>query len=162
MPHAGSTRNLHLQSSRTLRSNVTKTFLKGTIGLAIFSLFLEVGPSNFVKYLVFLGISYAILLVYMLLKKSTVYRIDDSGISIERPFRREIRVTYENIQGLSYAQGMLAKRFGCGTVYVELKTGKGTHRTLAGGAVLALRDVPRPVEVYNEITEMVGPFAPAV
>ena len=135
--------------------------MKGTIGLAVFSLFLEVGPSNFVSYLVFLAASYAILLVYMVYKRSAVYRIDSNGISVKRPFSRDIEVLYENVQGLSYAQGMLAKRFGCGTVYIELKRGKGTHRTLGGGPVLGLRDVPRPVEVYNKISDMVGPFAPA-
>ena len=156
MPHAGSTRNPPLQPEKTLKPNVKKTFVKGTIGLAVFSLFLEVSPSNFVDYLVFLGISYAILLLYMLSKRSSVYRIDSTGILVKRPFRRDIDVPYENVHGLSYAQGMLAKRFGCGTVYIELKSGKGTHRAWGGGAVLALRDVPRPVEVYNEISNMVG------
>lgn len=149
-----------MQPAKALRSNVKKTFVKGTIGLAVFSLFLEVSPSNFANYLVFLGISYVILLVYMLFKRSSVYRIDDAGISVERPLRKEIRVSYEDVQGLSYSQGMLAKRFGCGTVYVELKRGRGTHRAMGGGEALGLRDVPRPVEVCNEISDMVGPMAP--
>ena len=156
MPLAGSTRDLSLQSQTALKPNVAKTLVKGSIGLAVFSLFLELNSSNFVNYLIFLGISYAILLVYMLFKRSSVYRIDSSGIRVKRPFRRDIDVPYENVHGLSYAQGMLAKRFGCGTVYIELKSGKGTHRAWGGGAVLALRDVPRPVEVYNEISNMVG------
>jgi hypothetical protein len=151
-----------LQSETVLKSNVTKTLVKGTIGIAVFSLFLEVNPSNLVNYLVFLGISYLILAVYMLLKRSTVYQIDSDKIRIKRPFRGDISVPYENVLGLSCSQGMLAKRFGCGTVYIELKRGKGTHRALAGGAVLALKDVPRPVEVCNEISNMVGPFASAV
>jgi len=133
--------------------------VKGTVGLAVFSLFLEVNPSNFANYLVFLGISYVILSVYMLYKRSAVYRIDANGILAKRPLSRDIKVPYENVQGLSYAQGVLAKRFGCGTVYIELKRGKGTHRAWGGGAVVALRDVPRPLEVYNEISDMVGPFA---
>lgn len=161
MPHAGSTRNPPLESAKALKSNVTKSIVKGTIGLAVFSLFLEVSPSNFVNYLIFLGISYAILLVYVLFKRSAVYRVDESGISVERPFRAKISVTYENVQGLSYAQGMLAKRFGCGTVYIELKKGRGTHRTMEGGAVLGLRDVPRPGDLYKEISDMIGPFAAA-
>jgi uncharacterized membrane protein YdbT with pleckstrin-like domain len=162
MPHAGSTRNLPLQSGRALKPNVTKTFAKGTIGLAVFSLFLEVNPSNFANYLIFLGIAYATLFAYMLFKRSAVYGVDNNGVSVKRPFGKDIDVPYENVQGLSYAQGVLAKRFGCGTVYIELKKGKGTHRALGGGEVLALRDVPRPVEVYNEISNMVGPFAPVV
>lgn len=162
MPPVGSTRNLRLQPERALKANVTKTFVKGTIGLGVFSLFLEVSPANLLNYLIFLGISYAILLVYMLSKRSAVYLVDDHGISVRRPFRRDVVVPYENIQGLSYAQGVLAKRFRCGTVYVELKRGRGTHRALGGGAVLALRDVPRPVDVYNEISNSVGPFAPPV
>ena len=151
-----------METALVLKSNTTKSLVKGTIGLAIFSLFLEVSPSNFVNYLVFLGISYAILLVYTLFKGSAVYRVDDSGISVERPFRPRIHVTYESVQGLSYAQGMLAKRFGCGTVYIELKRGKGTHRTMEGGAVLGLRDVPRPGELYERISNLVGPFASSV
>ena len=159
MHHAGSTRYLSLQPEKALKPNVTKTLIKGTIGLVVFSLFLEVNPSNFVSYLVFLAISYAVLLVYMLFKRSSVYRIDSDGILVRRPYRRDIDVPYENVRGLSYAQGMLAKRFGCGTVYIELKRGKGTHRAWGGGEVLALRDVPRPLEVYNQISNMVGPFA---
>jgi len=162
MPRVGSTRNLRLQPETALKSNVTKTVVKGTIGIGVFSLFLEVSPSNFVNYLVFLGISYLILAVYILFKKSTIYTIGNGGIHIQRPFRRDIGILYENIQGLSYAQGMLARRFDCGTVYIELKRGKGTHRAVGGGAVLALKDVPRPVEVYNEISNMLGPFAVAV
>jgi len=158
---AGSTRSLPLQPERTLKSNVSKTLVKGTIGIAVFSLFLEVGPSNFVNYLIFLCISYAIVLVYMLSKRSTVYHIGGEGISVRRPFRKDIDVPFDHIQGLSYAQGMLAKRFGCGSVYIELKQGRGTHRALGGGAVLALKDVPRPVDVYADISDMVGPFAPA-
>jgi len=156
MPHAGSTRNLSLQSGTALKPNVTKTLVKGTIGLAVFSLLLEVNYSNFVNYLIFLGISYVVLFVYMLFKRSSVYMIDSSGIQIRRPFRSDIDVPFENVQGVSYAQGVLAKRFSCGTVYIELKKGKGTHRALGGGPAIALRDVPQPVEVVNEISSMVG------
>ena len=156
MPHAGSTRNLSLQSETALKPNVTKTLVKGTIGLAVFSLFLELNSSNFVNYLIFLGISYVVLFVYMLFKRSSVYMIDSSGIQIRRPFRSDIDVPFENVQGVSYAQGVLAKRFSCGTVYIELKKGKGTHRALGGGPAIALRDVPQPVEVVNEISSMVG------
>jgi len=145
--------------SEVLRPNIKKTLVKGTIGLVVFSLFLEVNASNFVNYLIFLAISYAILSVYMLYKRSAVYRVGEDGVSVKRPFSVEIKVPYENIQGLSYGQGMLAKRFGCGTVYIELKRGKGTHRTLGGAPILGLRDVSRPVEVYNAISNMVGPFA---
>ena len=151
-----------MESEQVLRPNVTKTLLKGTIGLAVFSVFLEVNASNFVNYLIFLAASYAMLLVYMLYKRSAVYRVGDNGIRVRGPFGKDIEVAYENVQGLSYSQGMLAKRFGCGTVYIELKRGKGTHRTLAGEPVLGLRDVPRPVEVYNAISSMIGPFASAV
>jgi len=149
-----------LHPEKALRPNVKKTLLKGTIGLAVFSLFLEVNPSNFGNYLVFLGISYALLLGYMAYKRSAVYTIDSDGIHVKGSFSRVIEVQYENVQGLSYSQGMLAKRFGCGTVYIELKRGRGTHRAMGGGPVLGLRDVPRPVEVLNEISNMVGPFAP--
>jgi len=161
MQHAGSTREVLLQSEKDLKPNVSKTLVKGTIGIAVFSLFLEVGPSNFVNYLIFLGISYAVLLVYMVSKRSAVYHIDENGISVKRPLRKDINVPFDNIQALSLSQGILARRFGCGSVYIELKRGRGTHRALGGGPVLALRDVPRPAEVSNRISSMLGPFAPS-
>jgi len=151
-----------LHSEKALKPNVWKTLLKGTIGLAVFSLFLEVNPSNFGNYLIFLGISYALLLGYMIYKRSSVYTIDSDGIHVKGLFSKVIEVPYENVQGLTYAQGVLAKRFGCGTVYIELKKGRGTHRAMGGGPVLALRDVTKPVDVLNEISDLVGPFAPSV
>jgi hypothetical protein len=53
---------------------------------------------------------------------------------------------------------MLAKRFGCGTVYLELKSGKGSHRSLSGVPVFPLRDVKHPVELMKEISDRLSPM----
>jgi uncharacterized membrane protein YdbT with pleckstrin-like domain len=149
-----------LQSELALRSNVTKSLIKGTIAIGVLSVFLEINPSTYGKYLIFVAIYYSLLAAYMFFKESTVYTIDESGIRIRRPFRKEIGVTFENVGNMSYAQGMLARRFRCGTVYVELKKGKGTHTATTGQGLYVLKDVPNPIDVYQELLDRVGLFVP--
>jgi hypothetical protein len=150
-----------LQSEVKLRSNVTKSLIKGSVALGVLSIFLEINPSTFRNYLIFVAIYYSLLAAYMFSKESTVYTLDESGIRIKRPYRKEISVTYENVGNMSYAQGMLARRFKCGTVYVELKKGKGTHTATTGQGLYILKDVPNPVDVYQELLSRVGPFVPS-
>jgi uncharacterized membrane protein YdbT with pleckstrin-like domain len=145
----------------TLRSNVTKSLIKGTVAFAALSVFLQINPSTLRNYLIFVAIYYSLLATYMIFKESTVYTLDESGIRIKRPFRKEIAVTYEGVSDISYAQGMLARRFRCGTVYVELKRGKGTHTASTGAGLYILRDVPNPVNIYEELLSRVGPFTPS-
>jgi len=136
---------------------VTKSFLKGTMAIAVLSIFLNVNPSTYGNYVIFLGITYAIIAGYMVLKGSTLYTIGEEGIEVRRRWRSSASVSYSNIGGLGYSQGMLAKRFHCGTIYLELKTGKGSLKSLSGVGVFPLRDVRNPVELMHEISNRLGP-----
>jgi len=135
--------------------------LKGTAAVLALSIFLEINPSTFRNYLIFLGIYYLLLFMYMLFKRSTEYRITETGISIRRLRRQEISANYENFENLSYAQGFLARRFRCGTIYVELKKGKGTHTATTGKSLYILRDVPNPIDLYSELLSRVGTYVPS-
>ena len=150
-----------LESGRQLKSNVTKSLIKATFGIAVLSLFLKIGPSTYVNYLLFLGLAYACIGAYMYNKGYTTYTLGDTGISIKKRFGREMSVAYSNIQGLAYSQGMLARRFKCGTVYVELKKGRGTHRSFEGVSVMILKDVPDPIGLIKELEDLMSPFAAA-
>lgn len=150
-----------MQTETRLKSNVTKSLLKGTIGLACISPFLEINASTFGKYLIFVTVWYALVAAYMVNKGSATFSVQDEGITITRPFRKEFTVPFENIGGVGYSQGILAKRFNCGTVYIELKKGKGSHRSLQGRSVVPMKDVPGPVEVYKDLGERLSPFGAA-
>jgi Bacterial PH domain len=147
-----------LQSAEVLRPNVIKSFIKGTLAILVLSFFLNINSSTFVNYLIFLGIAYTLIVGYMLFKWSNVYTIGEESIEAKRRFRSSVSVPYTNIGGLGYAQGMLAKRFKCGTVYLELKQGKGSHRSLGGVGVFPLRDVRNPVELMKDISDRLGPM----
>jgi hypothetical protein len=147
-----------LESEQKLRPNVTKSLVKGTIALAALSVFLQINPKTYLNYLIFLGLSYAIIGAYMFNKGWTTYTVGDSGVLVKRLYGGKIDVAYDNIQGLGVSQGMLAKRFGCGTVYVELKKGKGTHRSPGGYGVVAMKDIPDPHRVYEELEDRMSPF----
>ncbi|MDG7011387.1 MAG: PH domain-containing protein [Nitrososphaerota archaeon] len=150
-----------MEPEKVLRANVAKSLVKATIAMAILTPFLELSWAHIPNYLLFLGAYYLFVGVYMLNKEGTEYRVGESGISIKRLWRKELTVTYGNIQGLGFSQGMLARRFKCGTVYIELKQGKGTHKSLAGVSVMQLRDLPDPTELMSQISDSLGPYAAA-
>ena len=56
------------------------------------------------------------------------------------PFKRK-RIPYLDIVGLSISQGVLAKRFKCGSVFLVLKNGRGNTRIMGGGTAEKLEDV---------------------
>lgn len=141
----------------TLRPAVTKSLVKGTIAIALFSIFLQVTPSNLMKYFLFLSLYYAFVGCYMYTKHATAYTIDDEGITVKGLLHRTRLVPYSDITDLSIAQGFLARRFRCGTVYVETK-GKGSVRTLGGASAEALRDVRDPAAVIDEISSRLSLF----
>lgn len=151
-----------LKEEVRLRSNVAKSLVKGTIAVAVLTPFLQINPSTYVNFVVFLGLCYALIGAYMIFKESTVYSLGEDGIIIRRPMREEIVIPYNNIQELTIAQGMLAKRFGCGSIFVTLKKGKGTHKSTMGQGVFVLKDLPKPLDVYSKISEMTSPFAVTV
>jgi uncharacterized membrane protein YdbT with pleckstrin-like domain len=150
-----------LESDRKLKSNVTKSLIKGTAALAVLSVFLRIDPKTFDSYLLFLGASYALIGAYMYNKEYTTYTIGDEGISIRKRLGREQFVAYSNMQGFGYSQGMLARRFKCGTVFVELKQGKGSHKSPEGLGVVILKDVPDPQGLIEELEDLMGPYAAA-
>ena len=141
-----------------LRSNVSKSALKGTIAVAVFSLFLEVSPSNLANYFTFLAIFYAMLGVYALQKRQATYVVGESGITIAPWLRARRTVAYSSIGDLSVAQGLLARRFKCGTVVIVLKGGEGHARIVGGGTAEMMKDVPDPQGVVDEISSRLTPF----
>ncbi|MGA2665545.1 MAG: PH domain-containing protein [Nitrososphaerales archaeon] len=142
-----------------LRPTVAKTFLKGVIAIAVFSVFLQLSWANLVHYLIFLGVYFAFLLTLMLLKRSGSFVLGYDSISIHRPFREPASVSYQDVLDISIAQGVLARRFGCGTVFLILKGGQGSVKLLGGGIAEQLEDVPDPQRVYELITSRLSPYA---
>ncbi|HKT22664.1 MAG TPA: hypothetical protein VJR06_08665 [Nitrososphaerales archaeon] len=150
------------EDAKVLRSNVVKSLLKGTAAVAAITPFLQINPSTYVNYLIFLALCYALLGGYMFFKWTTRYIMDEEGIVIKRLLRNDISLSFTNVGQLSYAQGMLAKRLNCGSIFIELKKGKGNYRSLSGIGVFLLKDIPRPIEVYREISNLIEPFAATV
>jgi len=142
-----------------LRPRVSKTFLKGLIAVGVFSVFLEITPANFVHYLIFLCISVGLLAVVVAIKRQTRIEISDEGLTVKRLFRAAESVRFQDILDISVSQGVLAKRFDCGTVYMILKSGKGSVRLMGGGVAEQLEDVPNPEAVCDLITSRLGPYA---
>lgn len=145
-------------SSLVLRPSVAKTFFKGLIAIGIFSLFLEVNPSNLLNYLIFLVISILLVLCYMGAKWSTRYVLGPTGIFVNPLMRAEKFIPYSDIEGLTISQGLLARRFHCGSVYIQL-SGKrrGSYMSLMGGMAETLRDVKDPAAIYGRIAEAMNP-----
>ena len=145
-------------SDLVLRPTVTKSFVKGLIAIGIFSVFLEVNPSNILNYLLFVLISVVLVFCYMGAKWSVRYVISPDGISISPLLRAEKVIPYSEIEGLSIGQGFLAKRFRCGSIYLQLgQRRKGSYISLAGGTAETLRDVKSPAEVYERIASAMNP-----
>ena len=112
--------------------------------MAIFSLFLQISSKTLPAFIVFVLLFYAFLGAYMLLKYSNIYTLDRNGIEMRAFLRAARNVNYSEIESLSVSQGFLAKRFGCGTVYLNLRHKGGRIRILGGGSAEAMRDVKSP------------------
>jgi membrane protein YdbS with pleckstrin-like domain len=142
-----------------IRPAVTKTFFKGLIAIGVFSLFLEVNLSNLLNYLIFLAISLSLILCYMGAKWSARYMIGKGGVTIYALWRAEKNIAYSEIQGITISQGILAKRFHCGSIYLQLAPSrKGSYISLSGTTAETLRDVKNPQEVYETIVSAMNPF----
>jgi hypothetical protein len=138
---------------------VTKTFFKGLIAIGVFSLFLEVNPANLENYFIFLAISISLVLCYMGSKWSARYVVGAGGVTIYALLRAEKNIAYSEIEGLTISQGMLAKRFNCGSIYLQLGARrKGSYISLTGTTAETLRDVKNPNEVYARIVSSMNPF----
>jgi len=143
------------------RPVVLKTFLKGAILVAVLSPFLEINPKTYGNYLIFLALTLGSAAVLSLVKRQTRFRIGDDGIHVKRMFHRPSMIKYDNIYDISVSQGMLAKRFNCGTVFVILKEGKGSVRLMGGGTAEKLEDVRHPDQVLDLVSSKLGPFGQA-
>ena len=142
-----------------LRPAVAKTAVKGIIAVAAFSVFLQLSLANLVHYLIFLGFYGAFLLAIIVIKKANRFELGDETINVKRLFRRPNSVSYQDIIDISVSQGFLAKRFNCGTLFLVLKTGRGSVKLLGGGVAEQLDDVPNPERVSEFITAKLSPFS---
>ncbi|WP_243679793.1 hypothetical protein [Vulcanisaeta souniana] len=62
---------------------ITKTIIKGTIILIIFSLFLNIIPSKVINYIIFVILWYILLGAYVLWKQMHTYCINENHITIK-------------------------------------------------------------------------------
>jgi len=136
---------------------IVKSILKGSIALVVFSLFLQTDPETLIDYISFVVLFYLLLGAYVYQKRSSTYVLGQAGIESKSLFRAPRDVKYADIDSLSLSQGILAKRFHCGTIYLNLKHGAGKIKILGGGSAEAIRDVPNPEKVIAEIEEKIGP-----
>lgn len=91
-------------------------------------------------------------------KWSARYVIGSTGVSIIPLMRAEKNISYTEIEGLSISQGILAKRFHCGSIYIQLGSRrKGSYMSLTGEMAETLRDVKNPKEVYERIASAMNP-----
>ncbi len=146
------------QSDLVMHPTVRKTFVKGILAVALFSLFLNVSISNLLNYGLFVLISVGVILFYMVEKRSSRYEIGEDGLVIVSPLRARKFINYSEIVDMSLSQGPLAKRFNCGTVFIFLKGRRGGYMSLGGGAAEALRDVTDPKRVYDNIASRLVPY----
>ncbi|GAB6944166.1 PH domain-containing protein [Vulcanisaeta sp. JCM 14467] len=125
--------------NRCVRPVIKKTIIKGTIILAVFSLFLEISPSKIINYIIFIVLWYVMLSMYMLWKRVHEYCIESNSIKV-RGFTGIKTIDLGQVIDCFVSQGILARRFNCGSIYLILRNGK----------VIIMRDVPQP-NVYYEI-----------
>lgn len=158
MSPAGSSNNSDPNSELTLRPSVAKTFIKGVIGIAVFSVFLNIS-SNFVNYLIFLCLTLGLLGGLVFIKHLSTFVLGEETIVIKRFLHQANTIAYTDVLDMSIAQGFLAKRFRCGSVYMILKHGRGSVKILGGGTAERLDDVPNPVYIHELISSKLGPFS---
>lgn len=143
--------------SEVLHPAVVKSVFKGTIALSVFSLFLQINSQTLIDYFGFVLLFYVFLGGYVFWKRSNAYVLGKECIEIKPAFRAPREINYSYIDSLSISQGLLAKRFNCGTVYLNLAHKGGKLKVLGGGSAEALRDVTAPKKLLEEIENMIGP-----
>lgn len=158
MSPAGFSNEDQPSSQLILRPAVTKTFIKGIIALAVFSLFLNIA-SNIANYFIFLGLSLGLLGLFMLVKRGSKFLIGQNNIMIKRALGKSKTISYQDILDMSVSQGILAKKFDCGSVYMILKKGRGGVNLMGGGTAERLEDVAKPNYIYDIISSKLGPYS---
>lgn len=147
-----------LSAQVTVRPSVTKTIAKGGIAIVVFSIFLNVTPAKLLNFVIFVAISLLMVAVYASLKKANEYVLTDKGITLRSLLRAEKVINYSDILDLSISQGILARRFDCGTIFIFVRTKVGAYAASRGGMAEALRDVKRPSEVFDAISSHMQPI----
>jgi len=158
MSPAGSSDDQEPRSQLTLRPVVSKTLIKGALAIGVLSLFLNIA-SNLVNYFIFLALSFGAVGIFMLFKHQSTYLLGDDAIMIKRRIGKSNTISYRDILDMSISQGMLARRFKCGSVYMVLKHGIGGQKMLGGGTAERLYDIPNPNYIYDLISSKLGPFS---
>jgi len=141
-----------MRTQITIRPSVAKTITKGAIAIVVFSLFLEVTPAKLLNFLIFIAISMVFVLAYACVKKTNEYVLTEKNITLRSLLHGEKVINYSDITGLSISQGILAKRFGCGTIFIDVRTKPGAYAVVGGGMAEALRDVKDPSEIFETIS----------
>jgi hypothetical protein len=159
MSPAGSSDSSEPEKRLVLRPSVTKTFVKGIVGIAIFSLFLQIAH-NLINYFIFLALTFGMLGMYMVIKHGAKFQLGEENVVIKRVIGKSNTVRYQDIVDMSVAQGLLAKRFKCGSVYLILQRGRGSANLMGGGVAERLDDVPNPSYVFDLISSRLGMFSP--
>jgi uncharacterized membrane protein YdbT with pleckstrin-like domain len=136
---------------------VTKSFVKGVIAIFVFSIFLSVNTSHILNYLIFLATMLALVLGYALVKRASTYVLTEDHLTIRSFLKPEKSINYNDIEDLSISQGILARRFACGTIFVDLKRNNNDSR-IYGKQVEMLRDVKQPEKVCEMIADRKGQF----
>ena len=147
-----------LSGQITIRPTVTKTIAKGAIAIVVFSAFLDVTPSKLQNFVIFIAISMALVLAYAFLKKTNEYILTEKNITMRSLLRADKVINYSDISDLSISQGILAKKFDCGTIFVDIRSKPGAYAVLGGGTAEALRDVKHPSEIFETISSHLHRF----
>ncbi|MDA4122332.1 MAG: PH domain-containing protein [Thaumarchaeota archaeon] len=145
-----------------LRPTSIKTFLKGVIGVAVFSIFLQLSPANLVHYLIFLSACLGLLGGFVLLRRVSAFELGEDSIIVKRIFRAPYSISYSDIIDISVAQGAMARRFNSGTVFLILKGGRGGVRLMGGGSGEQLEEVHDPRHVRDIIAAKLSPFSSSI
>ena len=128
---------------------IAKTFIKGIVAIAVFSLFLEINPATIVNYLIFLALSIGLLGVFVMFKRRTVFEFGDDFLIVKRFLSKPKYIRYDDVDGTSLSQGFLAKRMNCGSVFLILKKGSGNSKIVGGGSAERLEDIPQPQRIRD-------------
>ncbi len=121
-----------------------KTILKATILIAIFSLFLEISPKNILNYMLFLGISYILVLMYIIWKRNYKYFISDSEIRV-RNFLMDHTILVGNVGEAFLNQGYFQRRFNLRSIYIISK-----------GRNLLIKDLPPESQIITDLIRVLG------
>ncbi|GGM67735.1 hypothetical protein GCM10007108_02210 [Thermogymnomonas acidicola] len=109
-----------------------KTLIKGTILVAIFSIFLDISRRTFISYLEFLGVTYLLLAIYIWWKTTVRVIINSDQVEV-KSFLSTKRFRISDIQDLFYNQGILQRKFDLISIYVITKRGNILIKDLRDG-----------------------------